>query len=62
MGICPKDQAATLGQAEAALKAAEQARVDLETDHGIWQEHEAGRAVRGSCPGSPRTPTSPTRH
>ena len=40
------DRAATLGQAEAALAKARQARVDLDTGRGIWQTSEAGQAVR----------------
>ena len=45
-GICLPDRAATLGQAEAALAQAQQARADLETGSGVWQDTEAGRAVR----------------
>jgi hypothetical protein len=45
-GICLPDRAATLGQAEAALAQARQARVDLDTGGGLWQATEAGRAVR----------------
>jgi hypothetical protein len=45
-GICLPDRAATLGQAEAALAQARQARTDLETGSGRWQASEAGRAVR----------------
>jgi conjugative relaxase-like TrwC/TraI family protein len=46
MGIGLPDRAATLGQAEAALVQARQARVDLETGRGIWQDTHAGHAVR----------------
>jgi hypothetical protein len=45
-GIRLPDRAAILGQAEQALEAARQARVDLETGRGIWTGTEAGRAVR----------------
>jgi hypothetical protein len=45
-GIGLPDRAATLGQAEAALAQARQARADLDTGGGIWQTTEAGRAVR----------------
>jgi conjugative relaxase-like TrwC/TraI family protein len=46
MDICLPDRAATLGQAEAALAQARQARADLETGRGVWQDTDAGRAVR----------------
>jgi hypothetical protein len=46
MGICLPERAATLGQAEAALVRAQQARTDLETGHGIWEATEARRAIR----------------
>jgi hypothetical protein len=45
-GICLPNRAATLGQAEAALAQAQEARADLETGSGLWQDSEAGRAVR----------------
>jgi hypothetical protein len=40
------DRAATLGQVEQALKAAHQARRELETCRGVWADTAAGRAVR----------------
>jgi hypothetical protein len=46
VGIGLPDRAATLGQAEAALAQARQARKDLDTGSGVWQATEAGRAVR----------------
>jgi hypothetical protein len=46
VGICLPDRAATLGQAEAALAQARQARADLDTGGGVWQATEAGRAVK----------------
>jgi conjugative relaxase-like TrwC/TraI family protein len=46
MGIGLPDRAATLAQAEAALVQTRQARVDLETGRGIWQDTHAGHAVR----------------
>jgi hypothetical protein len=45
-GIGLPDRAATLGQAEAALAQAQQARTDLDTGTGLWQATEVGRAVR----------------
>jgi hypothetical protein len=45
VGICLPDRAATLAQAEAALNAARQARADLDTGDGVWQDSDAGRAV-----------------
>ncbi len=45
VGIGLPDRAATLGQAEAAVAQACQARADLETGSGVWQDSEAGRAV-----------------
>ncbi len=45
-GIRQPDRAATLGQAEQALEAARQARVDLDIGSGVWTGTEAGRAVR----------------
>jgi hypothetical protein len=45
-GIRVPDRAATLGQAEQALEAAGQARVDLDTGSGVWTGTDAGRAVR----------------
>jgi conjugative relaxase-like TrwC/TraI family protein len=45
-GIRLPDRAATLGQAEQALEAARQARVDLDTGGGVWTGTEAGRAVQ----------------
>jgi hypothetical protein len=45
-GIRLPDRAATLGQAEQALEAARQARVDLDTGSGVWTGTDAGRAVR----------------
>jgi hypothetical protein len=45
-GIGLPDRAATLGQAEAALAQARQARADLDTGGGVWQTSEAGQAVR----------------
>jgi hypothetical protein len=44
--MCLPDRAATLGQAEAALAQAQQARAQLDTGSGRWQTTEAGRAVR----------------
>jgi hypothetical protein len=46
VGIVLPDRAATLGQAEAALAQARQARADLDTGGGVWQATEAGQAVR----------------
>jgi hypothetical protein len=46
VGIRLPDRAATLGQAEAALAQARQARADLDTWSGVWQTTEAGQAVR----------------
>jgi hypothetical protein len=46
VGIGLPDRAATLGQAEAALAQARQARADLDTGSGVWQTTEAGQAVR----------------
>jgi hypothetical protein len=46
VGIGLPDRAATLGQAEAALAQARQARADLENGGGVWQDSEAGKAVR----------------
>jgi hypothetical protein len=46
IGIYLPDRAATLGQAEAALAQAHQARADLESGSGLWQTTEAGLAVR----------------
>ena len=46
VGIFMPDRAATLGQAEAALAQARQARADLEAGCGLWQATEVGRAVR----------------
>jgi hypothetical protein len=46
VGIGLPDRAATLGQAEAALAQARQARADLDTGRGVWQTSEAGQAVR----------------
>jgi hypothetical protein len=46
MSIGLPDRVTTLGQAEAALAQARQARVDLDTGRGIWQNTEAGQAVR----------------
>jgi hypothetical protein len=40
------DRAATLGQVEAALAQARQARADLDTGRGVWQTSEAGQGVR----------------
>ena len=45
-GIGLPDRAATLGQAETALAHARQARADLDTGGGVWQDSDAGRAVR----------------
>jgi conjugative relaxase-like TrwC/TraI family protein len=45
-GIGLPDRAATLGQAEAALAQARQARADLDTGRGVWETAEAGQAVR----------------
>jgi hypothetical protein len=45
VGIGLPDRAATLGQAETALGQARQARADLDTGTGVWQDSEAGRAV-----------------
>jgi hypothetical protein len=45
-GILLPDRAATLGQAEAALARARQARAELDTGTGVWQTSEAGQAVR----------------
>jgi hypothetical protein len=45
-GVCLPDRAATLGQAEAALVQARQARADLDSGQGIWQNTHAGHAVR----------------
>jgi hypothetical protein len=46
VGIGLPDRAAALGQAEAALAQARQARADLETGTGRWEATETGRAVR----------------
>jgi conjugative relaxase-like TrwC/TraI family protein len=46
IGIGLPDRAATLGQAQAALAHARQARADLDTGSGGWQSTEAGQAVR----------------
>jgi hypothetical protein len=46
VGIGLPDRAASLGQAEAALAQARQAREDLDTGSGVWQNTEAARAVR----------------
>jgi conjugative relaxase-like TrwC/TraI family protein len=46
VGVRLPDRAATLGQALAALAQARQARADLDTGGGVWQDSEAGRAVR----------------
>jgi hypothetical protein len=46
VGIGLPDRAATLGQAEAVLAQARQARQDLDTGRGVWQTTEAGQAVR----------------
>jgi hypothetical protein len=46
VGMALPDRAATLGQAQAALAQARQARQDLDTGSGVWQSTEAGQAVR----------------
>ncbi len=46
VGIGLPDRAAGLGQAEAHLAQARQARADLDTGSGVCQTTEAGRAVR----------------
>jgi hypothetical protein len=46
VGIGLPDRADALGQAEAALAQARQARKDLDTGGGVWQTTEAGQAVR----------------
>jgi hypothetical protein len=48
-GIHLPDRAATLGQAETALRQARQLRADLDSGSGVWEHTEAGRAVRDLC-------------
>jgi conjugative relaxase-like TrwC/TraI family protein len=45
-GLRLSDRAATLGQAETALQHAQQARADLDTGRGVWEDTEARLAVQ----------------
>jgi AAA domain len=51
------NRADTLGQAETALAHAQQARHDLETGTGVWQNTDEGRAVRDLTQAPAKKPT-----